>query len=121
MTTPNSSGEGLLFPVEFDRSGKVAVGQGVAGNDDERPVFQLVFGVLDTSGGAEGHGFGGVMDRDIEVRAVAEVVTNFVAKIVKGGDHFLDPVPFQQSQDVLHDGLIPDGNQRLGALRRERA
>ena len=110
-----------LVVVELDQVGEVEVGERVAGDDEEGVVAQQVLGVLDAAGRAERRLLGGVVQRHAEVFAVAEVVAHQAGQELHGDHGLGEAVPRQQPQDVLHDRLVDDGEQRLGHAHRHRA
>ena len=108
--------QGALVLVEPHHGGQVDVGEGVTGDDDERPIAQGVFGILHAARGAERHLLGRVLQVHPEVFAVAEVVADERGQELDGDDGVGAPVPPQQPQDVFHDRPVGYGQQGLGLV-----
>ncbi len=99
--------------MEPDRRREVNVGEGVGANH-EKGLGELRFRRLYAPGGAEGRIFDAVANAQAVRRAVAEVVLDHRCEVLNGDDDLGDPVGLQEIEDVLHDGLVDDGDQRLG-------
>ena len=63
--------------MELQRFGDINIGQGVAGHDDKRVVFQILFGLFDRPCRAKRRVLNGINEVDAHVRAVAEVLLDF--------------------------------------------
>jgi hypothetical protein len=72
-------------------------------------VPQRVLGVPDAARGAERHLLGGVLQAHPELLAVTEVVTDERGEELDGHDGLIEPVPLEQTQDVLHDRPVGHG------------
>src|SRR5713101_3642233 len=94
----HDGGRCALFLVELHHAGQVDVGEGVAADDDERLVQELLR-ILDAAGGAEWRIFDHVGDVHSKVRTIAEVIADRRAEILQGHDHIGDPVLFEQAKD----------------------
>ena len=111
---------GLALLVDAHDLGQVDVGERVAG-DDEEGVVELVARVPDRAGGAERRFLDGVLDRDPEPLAVAEVAADRLRHERHGHDHLVEAVLLEQLDDVLHARLADDRHHRLRLVGRQRA
>ena len=111
----------LAFAVERDERGEVDVGQRIATDHDERLAGECFLGVLDAARGAQRRLLGRVRQFHAELFAVAEVVTDQRGEELHSDHGFGDAVLTQQTEDVSHDRLVDDRQQRLGLIRRHRA
>ena len=107
-------------PVELDELAQVDVGQRVARQHDES-VVQQSLGVLYAPGGPERLLLGHVRERDAQVGAVPEVISDHARQELHRGHDLGDAVAPGQGEDVLHHRLADDGQHRLGLVARERA
>ena len=103
-----------LFLVEVDELGEVEVGQGITGDDKESIVLQRLFGVLDASGGTEWLLLIGIGELHAELLTVTEVVLDQRGQELDGDDGLVEPMPFEQPQNVLHDRPVGHWQERLG-------
>lgn len=103
-----------LFLVEVDELGEVEVGQGITGDDKESIVLQRLFGVLDASGGTEWLLLIGIGELHAELFTVTEVVLDQRGQELDGDDGLVEPMPFEQPQNVLHDRPVGHRQERLG-------
>ena len=101
--------------VEVDHLGQVDVGEHVSG-DDQEPLVELVAGVPDRAGGAQGGGLGGVDHADAELRSVPEVGADGIGHEGHGYHDVLEAVLAEQIDDVLHHGDVDHGEHGLGLI-----
>ncbi len=113
-------GHGLAGGVELDDGAQVDVGEDVAG-DDQEALVELVHGVADRSGRAEGRLLGGVGDPHAELGAVAEVGADGVGHEGDGDDDVVESVALEELDYVLHHRAVGQGHHRFGLVRRQRA
>ena len=118
----HDGGEGAPFPVEAGCRDQVDVGEGIAGDDDER-LSELRAGEHHRAGGAQRRVLYGVGQRHALLGTVAEIVSDRRAEVLHGGDHLAHLVAPEVQQDVLHDRAPGDGHQglRLTAGQRSEA
>ncbi len=106
--------EGTLLLVETDQIAEVEVGQGIAGDHKEGIVLQRLFGVLDASGGTEWLLLVGIAELHSELLAVTEVVLDQRSQELDSNDGLVEPMPFEQPKNVLHDRPVGHRQERLG-------
>ena len=118
MTTPNSSGLSTccntrvatdpFLAVERQSLVHIQVGQGVARDDDEGVVLQVLLGLFDAARRAQRRVFNGVDEVDAEFGPVAEVPFDLVGEVIEGDDDVGDAVALEQLNGVLHARLVED-------------
>ncbi len=114
-------GDRSLPPVVGEDRAQVHVGQGVAGDDDERLRSEECLGLFDGARRPERRVFDDVVHRDAEIRPVAEIGLDLVGHVVQRGDDLVDAVAAQEVDDVVHDRLAGDRRQRFRSRRRQRS
>src|ERR1700694_3653883 len=115
----HDGGGRTLLLVVLHHARQVDVGHGVAADDDERLVQELLR-ILDAAGGAQRRIFDHVGDVHPEVRTVPEVIADRLAKVLQGDDHVGDSVLFEQAKDVLHHRLADHRHQGFWHPARQR-
>src|SRR5665648_282917 len=111
---------GAALLVKGDDLAEVEVGEGVAADDDEGVVPEMVLGQLDAAGGAGRRLLDGVLHAHAEGGAVAEVVADDLGKEHERDDGLVETVLLEELDDVLHAGLAAERHHRLGLVARER-
>src|SRR5919108_244687 len=110
---------GALLAVEVDEPAQVDVAERVARDDEER-VVEAVAREGHGAGGAERRLLDGVLDREPERLAVAEVAPDLLRQEGDGDDHVLEPMRSDELEDVLHARLADDRHHRLRLVRGQR-
>ena len=111
---------GAALLVKGEDLTEVEVGEGVATDDDEGVVAEMVLSQLDAAGGARRRLLDGVLHVHAEEGAVAEVVADDLGQEHEGDDRLVEAVLREELDDVLHAGLAAQGHHRLGLVARER-
>src|ERR671922_205966 len=89
--------------------------------DDEEGVVQAVAREADGAGSAERRLLNGVLHREPERLAVAEVAADRLRQEGDRDDHLLEAVRADELEDVLHARLADDRDHRLRLVRGQRA
>jgi hypothetical protein len=113
MTTPYSRGLSTLVRQRVARERRSAA------DDQKRVVAQEVLRLLDTAGGAERGVLHRVFEVNTELAAVTEVLLDLLGHVVERHDDIADSVARQQLQNMLHHGLVHDGDERFRPVKRQ--
>ncbi len=98
-----------------DERAQIDVGEGVAGDDQERLIPEELAARANPAGGPQQLLLVAVGE------ALAEVLADRVREVVQVGDHLLEAVAIEQVEDVRHHRPIEHRHHRFGDLVRQGA